>query len=234
MKNTWIFAALGLAGLLGACGSKKTADETTATTTPVAATTTAPATAEPTTTAPAAAATTAAPAAFDINSVPISTANLGAFPYFSKLAGYKIGYASDSIPFDFDRTYLYDGKHIIAVEGRVLRRLYRASDDHKKASDLMVSRNYENLVKSLGGVQVMAMGRVPSDTINKFGDTEYRKHDGGINPENDEDIYVIRQKDKQIWVQVSPQDDRYQLNVTETATMPQQATTIPAAELKKN
>lgn len=234
MKNTWLFAALGLAGLLGACSTKKTADETTMTTTaPVAATTT-PAANEPAATEPAAATTTAVPATFDINSVPISTANLGAFPYVSKLPGYHINYASDSVAFDFDRSYVYDGKALVPVEGRVLRCEYRPVDSKKLTSNLMVQRNYENLIKSLGGVQV-STGKLPDAAVKQVGNEEYDKHAVGLGSNyRDIDTYVIRQKDKEVWVQVSPGDDRYQLNVTEKAAMPQQATTVPAAELKKN
>lgn len=216
-----------LLSLLTACGTKKT-EETSATTTapPVAAAPTTPAE-----TVPATAGAVAPAATFDINSVPVSSANLGRFPYLSKLPGYQI---SDSTAFDFDRTYVYDGKNIFPVEGHVLRRLYKPVNYQKQTSALMIERNYDNLLKSLGGVQVAAMAKVPYDTITKFGEEEYRKRDGGIHPSNEVAAYVIRQKDKQIWVQVSPDESSYVLNVTETAAMPQQATTLPAAELKKN
>ncbi|MGI4886714.1 MAG: hypothetical protein ACRYFR_17295 [Janthinobacterium lividum] len=234
MKNPALslFALAGLAGLLTACGAKKTADATTvpaADAPPVASPPAAEAPAAPT--APA---TAAAPdATFDINSVPVSTANLGGFPYLSKLPGYKIAYNSDSAAFDFDRSYVYDGKALVPVEGRVLRRLYHVVDNKKRTSELMIQRNYGNFIKSMGGVQVSS-GKLPREAVDKVGSDEYDKHFGELNVGDDVDTYVIRQKDKEVWVQVKPGDDRYQLNVTEKAAMPQQVTTIPAAELKKN
>lgn len=231
MKTSWLCTALGLASLLTACGTKKPVEET------VTATTTAPATATPEPAAPAAVSetpvTTAAPATFDINAVPVSTADLGGFPYLSKLQGYKINTSSDSVAFEFDRSYVYDGKQIFPVEGRVLRCEYVPVDEKKKASPLMMARNYENLVKNLGGVQVFS-GELPSESVQKLGREEYYKHDGNIDPGNQVDTYVIRRKDRQIWVQVAPGDYKYQLNVMETSAMPQQATALPAAELKKN
>ncbi|RZK13786.1 MAG: hypothetical protein EOO56_26310 [Hymenobacter sp.] len=225
------FVLAGLLGLLAACGTKKTEETAAATTTAPPAAASAPAPV-PAATAPATA--VAAPAAtFDINAVPIATADLGSFPYFSKLPGYKIGHASDSVAFDFDRSYVYDGKALVPVEGRVLRCLYMVKDSKKTTSDLMIQRNYENLIKGLGGVQVSS-GELSNEVVNKVGRDEYHKHSGGISPGEQADTYVIRQKDKEVWVQVAADGDRYQLNVTEKAAMPQQATTLPAAELKKN
>ena len=219
-----------LLGLLAACGTKKTEDTTTTTTTAPSAAATPTAPAE----TPAATAAAPAPAAtFDLSSVPVSTANLGGFPYLSKLPNYHVNTSSDSIAFDFDRTYVYDGKHILPVEGRVLRREYAPADAQKQTSVLMIQRNYGDLVKSLGGVQVSS-GELPGDVVEAFGRPEYDKHNGNINPGRQVDTYVIRQKDKEVWVQVAPDGYHYQLNVTEKAAMPQQATTLPAAELKKN
>lgn len=229
--NPRLLFALALAGSLSACGSKDKATEQTAQTaatpeaTPAAATTT-PATE---TAAPAGQPT----ATFDLNSVPVSTARLGAFPYLNKLPGYKLNTSSDSIAFEFDRYYVYDGKQLLPIEGRVLRREYIVVDDKKRTSDLMIQRNYENLVKSLGGVLV-ASGKVPNETIEKTGRDEYRKHNTVPSSDDQVNSYLIRQKDKEVWVQVKTDAYHINLDVVEKAAMPQQATVTPAAELKKN
>lgn len=223
------FVLAGLVGLLTACSAKKTAEETTA----PAASAPAAATAAPAAAATAAPAAAAPDAVFDINAVPVSAANLGGFPYLGKLPGYKINVPSDSVAFEFERTYVYDGKNLVPVEGRVLRRQYVAENDQKKTSELMMQRNYGNLIKSLGGVQVSS-GQLPIEPVDKMGRDEFNKHSGGIDPGNQVDTYVIRQKDKEVWIQLLPNDYRYYLNVTEKAAMPQRVTVIPAAELKKN
>ena len=222
--------ALALAGSLSACGSKDqtaeqtaVATETTAAETTPAAETTAPPDAQPAATA----------AAFDINSVPVSTASLGAFPYLNKLPGYKLNTSSDSIAFEFDRYYVYDGKQLLPIEGRVLRREYIAADEKKRTSDLMIQRNYENLIKSLGGVLVNS-GSIPNEALEKVGREEFRKHNVSPSSSDQVNTYVIRQKDKEIWVQVKTDDYHIDLDVVEKAAMPQQATVTSAAELKKN
>lgn len=238
MKHTFrlVASALVISGLVASCSSKDTATEQTADTT--APETTAPAAASTATpeAAPAAtpeAAPTASTSTFDINAIPVSSANLGQFPYFGSLKGYKSRYDSDSVAYEFDRSYLYNGQELASVEGRVLRRRYRPVDKQKQASDLMIRRNYENLITGLGGVKVFS-GEIPSEAIKKVGSSTAEK--GGISGYSGEyDIYVIRQKDKEVWVQVQkPGIDEYFLNVTERAAMPQQVSVIPATELKKN
>lgn len=226
--------ALALASGLSACGNKDRAAEqaTTSTVTTTAPAETAPGAATvPVTETPAAPA--AADATFDLSAVPISTVALGRFPYLGRLQGYKLNVLSDSVDFEFDRNYIYDGKNIVPVEGHVLRRSYIAVNDQKKTSVLMMQRNYENLVKSLGGVKVWS-GELPSEAVEKLGSAEFRKYNGNIDPGNQVDTYVIRQKDKEIWVQLKPDDYRYYLNVIERAAMPQRVSALKADELKKN
>ena len=232
-----LFIVLALASSLSACGSKDKAAEQTAvqtTTTTAPATATAPA--EPPAPVAETPAAAAAPAAtFDLSQVPVSSASLGKFPYLNKLPGYKFNVPSDSVGYAFERSYVYDGKNLVAVEGKVVRRSYLAADEKTKASDLMISRNYEDLVKSLGGVKV-SLGKVPNEVVEKLGQDEYNKHRGSLETDREVYTYVIRQRDKEVWVQVMPyiEGRYYQLNVTERAAMPQQAGILKADELKKN
>lgn len=222
-RHLSVALALGLTSGLGACGHKDQAAETAVQTTTTTALPAAPAVAE----APAAPA--AAEATFDLSAVPISTAALGRFPYLGRLPGYNVNVPSDSVDFEFDRNYVYDGKNLVPIEGHVLRREYVAVNDQKKTSVLMMQRNYENLVKSLGGVKVSS-GELPSGPVDKLGSEEFRKHSGNIDPGNQVDTYVIRQKDKEIWVQLKPDDYRYILNVIERTAMPQRISALKADE----
>ncbi|UOQ73848.1 hypothetical protein [Hymenobacter cellulosilyticus] len=232
MKRTILsVACLTLAGSVALFGCKAKTAEADATDAAATTETTATAPTETTAAAPTEAAATTAAGTFDINTVPVTSANLGTWPYLSALKGYKTNYDSDSVGFDFDRAYVYDGKNIVAVEGKIVSRRFRPADSDKPASELMMQRNYENLVKSLGGTKVFS-GEVPEDAIKKIGETEYLKHDNDIT--RAADTYVIRQKDKEVWVQVQPTGSDYVLNVIEKAAMPQQAGVVGATELKKN
>jgi len=239
-SRTSLLAALTLAlaaGSLAACDRKakdqaaeasQTSQTSPAPTAAVATTPAAPA-------AEATAATTTAPATatFDINSVPVSSAALGRFPYLSKLPGYKLNTSSDSIDFAFDRYYVYDGKQLLPVEGHVLRREYIVIDSKKRTSDLMIQRNYENLIKSLGGALINS-GTISSEAKEKIGTEEYRKHNTDPGSSDQVNSYVIRQKDKEVWVQVKTDNYHINLDVVEKAAMPQQAKVMAADELKKN
>lgn len=236
MKRT--FLPLALFVVLAACGKKDNTTEETATSTAAPATEAPAATAtssEIPAASEAAPATTASAAIFDISTVPVTGADLGKFPYLSGLQGYEVN-TLNSEDLDFDRSYIYDGKQLVPVEGKVSRRIF--DDQGKKASELMIMRNYENLLKDLGATTVF-VGKTPREAIDKVGgyDAVY-KHGGkwSISPDRETATYVIRQKDKEVWVQVTPlgSDGDYALDVLERAAMPQQVTTIKADELKKN
>ena len=231
----YLLSATLLTALLSGCGSKDKADETATDVTATTETTTTevPAETTPAETAPAETAAGSAAATFDLSKVPVSTANLGRFPYVSGPKGYKFPNPSDSAYYEFDRSYVYDGKQLIPIEGKVLRRQYRVIDEAKKTSELMQQRNYETLIKNLGGVQVSS-GELPSEAVEKVGRDAYNKNGGGISSGDQVDTYVIRQKDKEVWIQLHPGETYMNINVTERAAMPQQVSTIPADELKKN
>ena len=165
--------------------------------------------------------------------MPVSSADLGQFPYLAPLPGYEVN-TSNSENFEFERSYIYDGQNIIAVEGKVSRRLLDAVDSDKKASDLMIQRNYEELFKKLGAMKVSDT-KVPEEAVKKIGTDEYYNHNGKIDGQNvPVYTYVIRQKDKEVWMQLELASGDYRLNVTERAPMAQVATTLKADELKKN
>lgn len=232
----YLLSAALLAPLLTGCGGKDTADETATditTTTTETLTTEVPTETTPAETAPTDPAATSANATFDLSKVPVSTANIGRFPYVSGPKGYKFPNPSDSAYYEFDRSYVYDGKQLIPVEGKVLRRQYRVIDDNKKTSELMQQRNYEALIKSLGGVQVSS-AVLPREAVETVGRDTYNKYSGNMDSGDQVDTYLIRQKDKEVWIQVKPGETYMNINVTERAAMPQQVSVLPADELKKN
>ena len=223
-----LLAALALATSLSGCGSKDKAAEQTDTLPTAGSGTPTP--------VPAAGVAATTPAAtpdatFDLSTVPVSAVNMGSFPYLSKLPGYHLNVPSDSVDYEFDRLYVYDGKQMLPVEGHVLRRAYVAVNDQKETSELMMERNYDNLIKSLGGVKVWS-GNIPSEAKDKVGDDYSKYH--GLDAGKSTDTYLIRQKNKEVWVQLAPNNYNYTLNVVERAAMPQKLTVTPAAELKKN
>ena len=150
--NATIISTLLIAAVATLAGCKKTEVNPAATVVlpPVAAT--------PAASAPAPAAPVAAPAvatsAFDINSVPVTTAAPPPFPYLdwpAQLAE-KSRRSDDS---DFDRVYMVAGTDLRPVEGRVSVRTYSLSG--AKLSQLAAERNYDNALKAIGAVAVSKM-----------------------------------------------------------------------------
>ena len=150
--------------------------------------------------APAAAVTPetpVAPAAFDLAAVPVSTAPLGASPYFSAPAGYRVE-ESGAIPATAFPIWLGGGFQ--TVEGDVHWTRIGA-EPGRTLSRLEVARSVDAMVAAAGGVKI-ASGQVPgsaygalpeaqrTELLNAFGDVT----------NSPTTTYVIRRADKTIWV----------------------------------
>lgn len=88
--------------------------------------------------------------AFDPASVPLSTAALPPFPYVQVPGREAEGYHKEES--GFDRVFVVAGNELRPVEGRVMLRFFPPGA--VKMSTPEAFRNYDNIVKSLGGVQV--------------------------------------------------------------------------------
>lgn len=70
-------------------------------------------------------------------------------PYFSGMSNYEIGGApSDK---EFDEYSFFDGKNAVKVEGKKWVRYYALKEGAKQASELQITRNYANAIRSIGG-----------------------------------------------------------------------------------
>ena len=72
-------------------------------------------------------------------------------PYFTGMPSYKITDASDQ---EFADYRFYNGKNCTTVEGKKHHRAYTLKEGGKQSSELQISRNYSNSVKSMGGTIV--------------------------------------------------------------------------------
>jgi outer membrane protein OmpA-like peptidoglycan-associated protein len=69
-------------------------------------------------------------------------------PYFTGMPSYKITEATDQ---EFSDYRFYNGKNCTTVEGKKYYRAYTLKEGAKQSSELQISRNYSNSVKSMGG-----------------------------------------------------------------------------------
>lgn len=180
-------------------------------------------------------------AGFDVNRLPVVNPQLGAFPYFSLIEGYRragpksVGMPVANKDVAFDRYEFFDGTKIIPVEGR----LTTIEAEGEGASAFQVLKTYESLVTGLGGVKVFEGTPVTMKELDlEFSEERHR------DPFWDEDqmgVYVLRLSDKEIWVEAyissfrQPllEHERYYLTVVERKALDVQASLLPAEEMKK-
>ncbi|CAM2854589.1 MULTISPECIES: hypothetical protein [Brevundimonas] len=149
-----------------------------------------------TATAPAEGASAAA-GPFDVNSVALSTASLGDFPYLRLPEGYK---PQNSEAHDFADFPFWTGARFEMIEGRV-HQSQITNDTGKSFSRLELLRNMEHALKEAGAVRIFD-GQIPSDAAHALPEAVQMAALNGIG-----DIYngpsqtwVIRQADRTVWV----------------------------------
>jgi OOP family OmpA-OmpF porin len=174
------------------------------------ATSSVPAPVAPTPAAPVAAAPAVAQP-FDVNTVPPSTATMPPFPFISLPEGVQ-GYHSKDV--DFDRTYVLAGRELRAVEGHLSERWFPPSV--VKMSTLATYRNYDKVIKSLGGVKVnTAQPGEPAFIAANGGDREAilkKLQLPNLNDTLSNEVppftqYLIRTPSANIWISVGFFDD---------------------------
>jgi len=150
--------------------------------------------------APAAAVTPeapVAPATFDLAAVPVSTAPLGASPYFSAPAGYR---AEDLGVIPATAFPIWLGGGFQTVEGDVHWTRIGA-EPGRTLSRLEVARSVEAMVAAAGGVKI-ASDQVPGSAYSALPEaqrTELLSALGDVT-NSPTTTYVIRRADKTIWV----------------------------------
>ncbi|HEX6729603.1 MAG TPA: OmpA family protein [Pyrinomonadaceae bacterium] len=166
---------------------------------------------------------------FDINKVPVVNPQLGKFPYFGLIEGYKRG-KFDNKDVDFDRYEFFDGTKLIPIEGR----LATISADGRTASGFQVFKTYEALVTGMGGVKVFE-GTAEDMDDRKLEYSEMR-HRSPVLSKDQIGVYMVRTPESEIWVEAYINPNRegpYYLTVVEKKALEVKASLLPAEELKK-
>ncbi len=165
--------------LLAACGSGDPAKET-------------PAAPTSDTAAPA-----ASSQATNLDSLPVSTHDLGAFPFFNLPDGFKTQNTKDQ---QLETKYVFPGGGLLAVEGRYHHARVQSADDNW--NETLLLRSFDEKIRELGGVQVYDGGlpdaareRIASDSPRFVADlydpSPYRFRQ-----------YVIRTPQGRVWVEI--------------------------------
>jgi OOP family OmpA-OmpF porin len=120
-------------------------------------------------------------------------------PYFSGMPNYEIGDAASSDK-EFDEYSFFDGKNAVKVEGKKWLRYYALKEDAKQASELQITRNYANAIRSMGGT-VLFEGVCENE---KCGNATDRRAVTG----------KVTKGSKELWVEVYVMNDGNDYNIT--------------------
>jgi outer membrane protein OmpA-like peptidoglycan-associated protein len=125
-------------------------------------------------------------------------------PYFTRMPNFYISEMNNK---DFDAYQLFDGKKLVAVEGKIYQTTYYQKTDVTPVSELQIRRNFITAIKNMGG-SIVVEGKSAL-----FEDTRAQS------------ILVIGKVvkgAKEIWVEVWPWENSYTLTVVEKEQMRQE------------
>ncbi|QOY95712.1 hypothetical protein IM543_07695 [Massilia sp. UMI-21] len=188
---------------------------------------------------PGAAGNAAAPGkAFDLQSIPVTSAALPPFPYVAMPSelGPKQIYTEKDI--EFDRVYVIAGEDMRPAEGKVLQRKFFLHT--LKWSPLAAHRNYETALSALGARRV--------DAIHPF-DERFVDRNGGdsaaiwkkmqiphLDRMEDPDVpgfeqWLLRTPDTHVWISFFLANGQVHVLTVEEKAMRQLVQTLPATAL---
>lgn len=182
--------------------------------------------------APADTAAASAASAFDIDAVPLSTAALGDFPFVTLAEGCSFDAAAPR----HARAPYWTGDRIEWVEGPTVAS-YIATEGAADCGFANVVANMDAVIGRLQGVKVNAsrMSAAAFKQINDEG--ALARLEAGLQGASGNPLatWLVRQADRQIWVQVvSDHTDRaYNLLITERAAPAITAALLPASEMRQ-
>lgn len=146
---------------------------------------------------------------FDINKVPISKADLGVFPYFKTFPNFSCRNSSDSMTVEVNRTYFFDGKTYLTIDGKVSAQNITVYDGYKPhPSEFQIIQEFDKIVATLGGVKFYS-GELPTNALKTVAGTDdivklQSKYSLAPSAHYGVVEYVIKTADKEVWIQLQP------------------------------
>ena len=136
---------------------------------------------------------------FDINSIPVSTADLGDFPFFSAPKDAK--YINNVKPKDFDFIVFATPNDIFEVEGKTFR-AWIHNENGKEVTSRYLFKSYDDAILKAGGVKVFE-GNLEGEELKKYQElVTYKGSDGTFTPIGDNKMvcYVINHASGPIYI----------------------------------
>jgi hypothetical protein len=144
---------------------------------------------------------------FDASSVPLTTASLPPFPFFKDPEGLENDLKGNDALKPFDRHYFIAGGKLVAQEGKLGLFQYNLDNPPSGRPFSMIEfhRNYENAIRSLGGVKINSAQFTPELLGTVGGREALEKFWRGAPPvpEAEHYTYLIRTAANEYWIHVS-------------------------------
>ncbi len=172
---------------------------------------------------------------FDINSIPLSTEDIGDFPFFTAPEGAK--YINKPKVKDFDFIVFVTPESIYEVEGKTFR-----SHVHKdKESDIEISgrylnKSFEDAILNAGGVKVFE-GNLTKEQKEKYKElATYAGSNGSLDIWNDVvAMYVIRRNDGNVYIAMEKATgNSTSIQIVQEKAFEQTIQKVTSAEIEKD
>lgn len=179
--------------------------------------------------------TTTKKSSFDINSIPVSTAELGDIPFFS----FPKGYASQNSPSkkSYDMLFFPIDGIMTPMEGKIWKtNIVTADDNDEDWSLVFFKKSYDDAITSAGGVKIFD-GKVSREEMDRIEDeATYFGEQGSIDYWNDPvRVYAIhRQNGDNIFIQLSGNSASGDIQILQTAPFKQTIKLLKSDQIQKD
>ncbi len=137
---------------------------------------------------------------FDINTIPVSTEDIGDFPFFTAPEGAK--YINNPKVKDFDFIVFVTPESIYEVEGKTFRsHVHKDKESRVEISGRYLNKSFEDAIVNAGGVKVFE-GSLTKEQKDKYKElATYAGSNGSLDIWNDAIVmYVIRRNDGNVYI----------------------------------
>ncbi|MDQ1097173.1 MULTISPECIES: OmpA family protein [Chryseobacterium] len=172
-------------------------------------------------------------AAFDIEKIPYSNADLGTFPFFTLPKGLKE--MNKPLQKDFDVCFFPINGVMKPFEGKLYKTFVQA-DEGTQFSQRYFEKSMEDYLKSIGAVKVFD-GTITKEEYDRYHEQDPNKGgEGDIGYDGEQiKVYVIRSKDQgNIFVQYSATNASGKLNILQEKGFKQTMSKITADDIVKD
>lgn len=177
--------------------------------------------------------------AFDWTSIPVSTVNIGSFPYMTAPEGFEIqssGKKGKSGDWDFNKMIMYNGNSFFDAEGKKAKFNLRMKNDDANFNQFLMDKSVDSYLKSIGGV-LLFKGQIPNDKLeglNKEDDMTVYNFIVG-DPWNSDPVrhYALNHGDEKVFFQVWSNSAEGEVGVVELQDFKQTVKAPTASEMQK-